>query len=234
MDNHRFRVILQARMSSTRLPGKVLLPVCGVPIVVLAAQRAARDGAETVVATSDDPSDDLVSETLGNHQIRHVRGSLDDVLKRFVIATADLDGNDICVRLTADNVFPDSDFVSRLVDALVTSGHGYVGFSGGVGGLPYGLAGEAVWVRLLREADKATALSYDREHVTPWVIRQYGRGEVAMPRLEHVDLSNLRCTIDTMDDYRRVSSALSGIANPIAAPWEALCRQLARWSSNHA
>ena len=73
----RHRIVLQARTSSTRLPGKVLLPVCGLPLVVLAARRVARDGIETVVATSDDPSDDRLAETLGQYGIRHVRGALD-------------------------------------------------------------------------------------------------------------------------------------------------------------
>jgi spore coat polysaccharide biosynthesis protein SpsF (cytidylyltransferase family)/aryl-alcohol dehydrogenase-like predicted oxidoreductase len=226
----RRRVVLQARTSSTRLPGKVLLPVCGLPIVVLAARRAARDGVEAIVATSEDASDDRLAETLRAHGIRHVRGPLDDVLARFILATADLDDDDICVRFTSDNIFPDGDFVRRLVEAGGGNGDGYAGFTGGSDGLPYGLSGEAVRVGLLRQADRATQEPQDREHVTPWVIRQRGRYSPSIPRVGELDLSNLRCTIDTLDDYRNVSAALAGLADPVDASWQELCRRLARWS----
>ena len=226
----RHRVVLQARTSSTRLPGKVLLPVCGLPLVVLAARRAARDGIETVVATSADPSDDRLAETLGRHGLRHVRGPLDDVLARFVAATADLDDGDICVRLTSDNLFPDGDFVRRLIAAAEGNGSGYAGFAGGSDGLPYGLAGEAMRVGLLRQADRSARDAHDREHVTPWIIRQCGRNAPAIPRVDARDLSGLRCTIDTLDDYRTVAAALAGQADPVAAPWPELCRRLARWA----
>lgn len=228
----RHRIVLQARTSSTRLPGKVLLPVCGLPLVVLAARRAARDGIETVVATSDDPSDDGLAETLSRHGIRHVRGPLDDVLARFIAATAGLDDGDICVRLTSDNVFPDGDFVRLLIEAAEGSGHGYAGLAGGSDGLPYGLAGEAMRVGLLRQADRSARDVQDREHVTPWIIRQCGRNTPVIPRVDALDLSGLRCTIDTLDDYRTVTSALAGLADPVAAPWRELCRRLARWAGH--
>ena len=94
---------------------------------------------------------------LSRHGIRHVRGPLDDVLARFIAATADLDDGDICVRLTSDNVFPDGDFVRRLIAAAEGNGHGYAGITGGSDGLPYGLAGEAMRVGLLRQADRERA-----------------------------------------------------------------------------
>src|SRR5688500_16835549 len=125
----RCRVVLQARMTSSRLPGKVLLPVCGMPIVVLAARRAGRDGIDTVVATSVEHADDPIERTLQEHAIRCLRGPLNDVLARYVQAVADLDDDDICVRLTCDNVFPDSAFVRTLVTSVKGSA-GNVGFVG--------------------------------------------------------------------------------------------------------
>ena len=230
MSAARCRVVLQARTTSTRLPGKVLLMLCGLPVVVLAARRAAQGGGETVVATSSDASDDRLAETLARHDVRCVRGPLDDVLARFVAATADLGDNDICVRLTSDNVFPDGDFVRRLIEAAERSAKGYAGFSGGTDGLPYGLSGEALRVGLLRQADRTTRDPNDREHVTPWIVGQCGRNAPSLPRVDALDLSKLRCTIDTLDDYRTLRAALSGLADPVAAPWSDLCRHLARWS----
>jgi spore coat polysaccharide biosynthesis protein SpsF len=126
-------------------------------------------------------------------------------------------------------VFPDGDFANRLVEAAGRSG--YAGMSGGADGLPYGLSGEAVRVGLLRQADRSTDDAQDREHVTPWVIRQCGRNPPAVPRVDDLDLSHLRCTIDTLDDYRNVATALAGLPDPVAAPWQELCRRLARWSA---
>ena len=225
----RRRIVLQARTSSTRLPGKVLLPVAGLPLAVLAAKRAGHDGSEVVVATSTDPSDDALAETLKRHGIACVRGPLEDVLARFILATADLAGDDICIRFTADNVFPDSSFANRVAGAVEHEGHDWAGFSGGADGLPYGLAGEAFRVDLLRQADRGTTDPQDREHVSPWITRKVGRHLTTMPRDPAHDFSALRCTVDTLEDYRTVSAALAGFSDPIGAPYLALCHRLAEW-----
>jgi spore coat polysaccharide biosynthesis protein SpsF len=216
-------------MTSTRLPGKVLLPVCRLPIVVLAARRAARDGIDAVVATSDDPSDDCLAETLRRYDVRHVRGSLSDVLARYIAATADLDDDDICIRLTCDNVFPDSDFVRQLIAGVEGNAAGYCGMQGGLDGLPFGLAGEAVRVRLLRQAARESQDPYDHEHVTPWVIRRCGRNAPIILPPKDVDLTGRRSTIDTIEDYRHVAAALAGLPDPVGASWHEMCRRLAHW-----
>ena len=102
----RVRVVLQARMSSSRLPGKAMMPIAGIPMVILAALRAGNQGHEVLVATSDATSDDAIADACETRGVRVVRGPLDDVLGRFLIASEDLDDADIVVRLTADNVVP--------------------------------------------------------------------------------------------------------------------------------
>ncbi len=202
-------------------------------MAVLAAKRAGRDGADTLIATSDDPSDGDLAETLATHAIRCMRGPHDDVLTRFVMATADMDADDICVRLTCDNIFPDGEFAAYLADASARSAGGYVGFSGGAEGLPYGLSGEAMSVRLLRRAAGRTIDEHDREHVTPWIIRTSGKIPVTFPRVDGIDLSDLRCTIDTIEDYRAMVDALAPVSDPVEASWQDLCRHLARWHRRH-
>src|SRR5579864_8401602 len=92
--------IIQARMSSIRLPGKALLPVAGYPSAVLAALRAGNLGDEVVVATSNHSSDDSLAAQLSSHNIRVFRGPLDDVLGRYYLAVATLPDDCIVVRLT--------------------------------------------------------------------------------------------------------------------------------------
>ncbi|MGL5851560.1 MAG: cytidylyltransferase domain-containing protein, partial [Phycicoccus sp.] len=89
------RVVVQSRLSSSRLPGKALLTTAGMPLVELVARRAARSGHEVVVATSVEATDERVVATLARAGIATVRGSLDDVLGRFVAATADLADDDL-------------------------------------------------------------------------------------------------------------------------------------------
>ena len=103
----RVRIVLQARTTSTRLPAKVLLPVGGMPLAILCARRLGSSGREVVLATSDTPSDDVLASIAEANAIRVHRGSLDDVLTRFLDCTADLADEDLIVRATADNAVPD-------------------------------------------------------------------------------------------------------------------------------
>ena len=113
----RVRVVIQARLNSSRLPGKMLLPMAGMPLIELVARRASRSGHEVVVATSAEQYDGLIERALAPTGIPVVRGSLDDVLGRFVVATADLDDEDIVVRLTGDNPVADAGLVDELLAA---------------------------------------------------------------------------------------------------------------------
>ncbi|MBW9209517.1 aldo/keto reductase [Mumia sp. zg.B21] len=208
--------VLQARISSTRLPAKVALPVAGLPLVVLAARRAARAGMDVVVATSTDPSDDLLADLLTTHGVRHHRGSLSDTLERFVEAVATYDDHDVLVRLTADNALPDGDLLEEVVDDFLDRELGYLSCNGTPSGLPYGLSAEVVRVGSLRKAhaDPATT-DADREHVTPAIVRRHGFA--SFTRYADSGLGALRATVDQLDDYVRISRLFDGIDDPVAA-----------------
>lgn len=213
------RVILQSRLSSTRLPAKALLSLCGRPVAVLAARRAARGGLDVVIATSTDPEDDAIARAAEAGGVACFRGSLEDPLARFAGASADLDDADVVVRLTADNVVPDGDLISGLVSALLASGDEYVRVADAN---PYGLGGEAFTVGLLRRAHAAATSSYDREHVTPWMRRESGDGSWD-PQVPSA-LRSVRCTIDTLDDFVVAERALAAVADAEGAPWRDLLK----------
>lgn len=202
----RCRIVIQARTSSSRLPAKAFLPVAGLPSVVLCALRAANHGADVVVATSDEPSDDLLVEELGRHGIKVVRGEINDVLGRFLVAVADMHDQDVVLRLTADNVFPDGDFVSALLQHFESVSEDYVATHSPFDGLPYGLSAELFTVAVLRQAARTAVDAFDREHVTPWIRRN---AQCARLDYSHLGLGRrldqLRCTIDTLADYERVA-----------------------------
>lgn len=219
-------IILQARVNSSRLPGKALLPLGGLPSAVLAAKRAARGGAHTLtLATADDSSCDPLAGALDTAGIAVFRGSENDVLGRFAAVTEGLHDDTVVVRLTADNVFPDSDFVEILVSTLRASDVDIVG-TPSAKGLPYGLSGEAFRLRALRQAAVSTSAPYDREHVTPWLYRN--TRSAPFDRLDgEFDLAGLRCTLDTADDYRTLTRVFEGVSDPVAIRWRELVARLA-------
>lgn len=212
----RTRVVIQSRLSSSRLPGKALMTVAGFPLIELVARRAARTGFEVVVATSVEPYDDLIADHLARVGIRVVRGPLDDVLQRFVDATSDLDDSDRVVRLTGDNPVGDADLVQELIDAMAHDGHIYGRVD--IEQVPEGLGVEVFTAEVLRRAGREAVDAYDREHVTPWIRRQAGELLFA-PAANPGDPAAYRCTTDCLHDYDRVARLFSGVADPVSVSW---------------
>lgn len=217
----RVQVVLQSRLSSSRLPGKALLSVAGRPMVVLAAQRAGNAGHPVLVATSDQPEDDVIALACGAAGVAVVRGPLDDPLARFVLAAAELEDSDVVVRLTADNVVPDGDVVAQLVAALESSGQRYARLGGDDPALPYGVAAEAFTAGLLREADAAATSAFEREHVTPWMREREGDLRTTLTGIG--DWAGLRCTVDTFDDFVAVARVFADLDDPVGSDWRAVC-----------
>jgi spore coat polysaccharide biosynthesis protein SpsF (cytidylyltransferase family) len=217
-------ILLQARTSSTRLPAKILLPVAGLPVVVLAAQRAANTGREVQVLTSTKPSDDLLVSILDDYKVSYFRGELANVLQRFVDATSDLDDDAIVVRLTADNLFPDGWFIDRMIEVFQDGQLDYLSSVEPECGLPYGMSVEITRAGLLREALASSSAPEELEHVTPFIHRRYGVQNFL--GLAHLNLSNYRCTIDTLEDYLKVAKIFRLSTDPVLIPSQRLIEQL--------
>ena len=218
-------IILQARVNSVRLPGKALLPVAGIPSAVLAGLRAARSGFPLTAATSVAGANDPLAAAFQAAGLPVFRGSEDDVLGRFVSATGTLPDETILVRLTGDNVVPDSDFISLLVEALKAREVEIMGTQA-ARGLPYGLSAEAFRLSALRRAAASTDAAFDREHVTPWLYRN--ARSAPFDRLDgEMDISCLRCTLDMQDDYRTLTQLFDGVSDPVGIGWRALVQRLA-------
>jgi spore coat polysaccharide biosynthesis protein SpsF len=210
MDRSRTRVlvVVQARMGSTRLPGKVLEDLGGMTVLewVLRGCRAAKLVDEVVVATSTDPRDDAVEEAARALGVAVVRGSEDDVLSRFLLAL-DEHPADAVVRVTADCPFVDP----RLIDALVGAWRGVEGLDYVstvlVRSLPHGLDVELVTAEALRRIGEV-ATGHDRVHVTSGVYTS--PDDYAVMGLCFVPLaSDIRVTLDTADDLRMLRAVVA-------------------------
>jgi spore coat polysaccharide biosynthesis protein SpsF len=189
--------VIQARMGSTRLPGKILEPIDGVPLVswTISSVAAVRDIDELVVATTDTPSDDAFVEWLQRDgRVRVHRGPVHDVLMRVWNGVVPL-GPDIVIRQTADNPFADPTLMAAQLARLQSGDFDYVG----IAGLPYGIGAEVVRIDALRAAvEEATEWS-DREHVLTYIWRQTDRFRIGAldppPSWRHA-----RYTVDTAAD----------------------------------
>jgi spore coat polysaccharide biosynthesis protein SpsF len=196
--------ILQARMSSTRLPGKVLAPLAGAPMLqrqIERVQRARRIG-RLVVATSTDPSDDPIEALCRDLGVACHRGPLDDVLARFQGAVEAFGPTDHVVRLTGDCPLADWE----VIDAVIARHLKAADYTSNtlVLTFPKGQDVEVMKAEHLATAAREASDPYDREHVTPFLYRHPERFRLA--NLErHPPAPNLRWTVDTPQDFAFVN-----------------------------
>ena len=216
--------VLQARTNSSRLPGKVLLPINDIALAVLAAKRAANTGRPVIIATSRERSDGGLVRHLKGHGLSYFRGSLENTLDRVVSALAEYHDDTVVFRLTADNVFPDGTLLDEMEAYFLVQGLDYLCCNGQPSGLPYGMSVEVTRLAHLREAARESVDAYDQEHVTPYVIRKFGRKY--FEKYQYVKMAHYRCTIDCLDDYLAVQQAFTGVLEPVQEPFLELVRRL--------
>ncbi len=208
----RIVAILQARMGSTRLPGKVLLPLAGRPMVLWVVDRARRIAGvdEVRAAIPDLAEDDGLLGVLEADGVPVTRGPSDDVLHRYVMA-ADASDADVIVRITAD-----CPLLSPRVSSEVLRAFGEGAWDYASNTLdrtwPRGLDTEVVRADLLRELDRGSRSPGEREHVTAAVWRHPDDFRLRSVRGPE-DHSDLRWTVDTERDLaliERIYAALAG------------------------
>jgi spore coat polysaccharide biosynthesis protein SpsF len=196
--------VLQARMSSTRLPGKVLLRTCGKPLLAHQIERVRRCRAidTLVVATSDSPDDAPIAALCDQLAVPVFRGDLHDVLDRMVRAARPYAPRWF-VRLTGDCPLADPAVVDQVVRACREDGVDYAS-NALHPTFPDGLDAECMRFAALEEARHEACKPSEREHVTPFIHTQPQR--YALREVRHApDLSGLRWTVDDPADFVFVS-----------------------------
>lgn len=230
----RVVAIIQGRMSSSRLPGKILADIAGQPMLQRVFLRTSRAATvtETIFATTTDPSDDPVAEYCGFSGIPFTRGSLYDVLDRYY-QTAKQAKADVVVRITADCPVMDPALIDAVVKTLLETKDGRLDFVANRLPPPYhrtypiGLDVEACTLDVLEKAWKEAKEPQHREHAMPYfyegvelttIDRQLQTG--ISPRgfnialLHHTtDFGDYRWTVDTPEDLefmRQIYSRFNG------------------------
>lgn len=197
----RVGIITQARMTSTRLPGKVLLPADGRSMLALHLDRLAETGLPVIVATTRNATDDPVIDEAVSHRATTFRGSEDDVLSRFAGASREAE-LDVVVRVTSDCPFIDPNLIVDGVERFLALRDEEVHLSNVLERTyPRGFDFEVFSAQALRAADEFATETADREHVTPYLY-QNRSGKMKMHAVRRAtDASRFRVTLDTEDDY---------------------------------
>lgn len=203
--------ILQARVTSTRLPNKVLAPILGQPMLARQIERLRRATTldKLVVATSDAASDDPLAALCAAIRVPCHRGSLNDVLARFQGACAAFGPADHIVRLTGDCPLADPAVIDAVVRHHLASGADYTA-NAIQPTWPDGLDVEVMRAAVLQRAFDEARLPSEREHVTPYIHKH-----PEWFRIEHVkgdrDLSTLRWTVDEPADLVFVTEVYAAL-----------------------
>jgi spore coat polysaccharide biosynthesis protein SpsF len=194
-------------MTSTRLPGKVMMRVLDRPLLefVIERLRQVRHGLQIVVATTWNAEDDVIARLCAELDVEVARGPEQDVLRRYVQA-AGMYAADPVIRITSDCPLLDPD-VTRLVLERYESGGCDYAANTLTRTFPRGLDTEVVSASALAMADAEAAEPYEREHVTPFIYQHPDRFRLCNVASDQ-DLSAYRLTVDTKEDFALVGAVL--------------------------
>ncbi len=198
-------IIIQARMTSTRLPGKIMLPLCGKPVLQVMLERLKDFHSSIIIATTNDGTEQPIvdlCETLG---IRVFQGDRNNVLERYYQAATfyGATDKDIVVRQTSDCPLIDPDITQHTITYYQLNDFDYVSASTGAG-FPRGMDTEVFSYALLKEAWQNATESYEKEHVTPYLYRTI-RTRLKFGQYKNsADHSRYRLTLDEQSDYQLI------------------------------
>jgi spore coat polysaccharide biosynthesis protein SpsF len=218
--------IVQARMGSSRLPGKVLRRLAGRTVLDRVVRAAGDSGVldDLVVATTTEAADDAIVAECDRIGVASHRGPVDDVLTRF-LGVLDTRTADTVLRFTADCPLLDPRLVARAHDVFVAAEVDYLTTSI-TRTLPRGLDVEVVRARVLKEIDKL-AYQHHRTHVTSYIYSHPEDFDVIGLTVQP-DLSHLRLTLDTEDDWRLIEAIVGHFGDDAVS-----VRELADWLARH-
>lgn len=202
--------ILQARMSSSRLPGKVLKPIVGKPVLELQIERLKRCQRldKLVIATSIEASDDPLAQLCNDLDVECFRGDLDDVLKRFRDAANHYEAQHV-VRLTGDCPLTDPSLIDQIIQHHLSGGFDYTS-NIYPRSYPDGLDAEVLTIATLERLYLQAKQPDDREHVTSYIENHFDQFNIGNLAQEE-DQSLLRWTLDTQQDFDFISFVFNSL-----------------------
>lgn len=209
IDNMKIGAIIQARMSSSRLPNKVLMPlpyggdVCVLQQVIRRVSKSKLIN-QVIVATSNNVEDEKIASIAELEKVPCYKGSLDNVLDRFYNAALNFD-LDIIVRITSDNPCIDSNILDEVIKNHLETDADYTSTSLH-NKFPVGIGCEVINFTALKNSFLNASEKYEKEHVTPFIYKSCPDEFNINGYSTNQDNSNLRVTLDTPQDYALLCS----------------------------
>jgi len=198
-------IIIQARMTSTRLPKKVLLPLCGKTVLEVMLERLKKWKDNIIIATTDDGSEVPIVELCEHINMPYFKGSITNVLSRYY-QTAKKFGakkDDIIIRLTSDCPLIDASVLEKTLDFYKQGHYDYVSNRRNQT-FPIGLDVEVFSFKVLQEAYQKATTAYEKEHVTPYLYVSEKEHYKIGSYKDSSDNSRYRLTLDEEDDYKAI------------------------------
>lgn len=198
-------VIIQARMGSTRLPGKVMLPLCGAPVLSILFRRLAPFRERITLATTDDGTEAPIVDLCRKEGIAVYRGSADDVLSRYYHAAKNVgaQAGDAIVRITSDCPLIDPEIIGRCIETFRAERCDYLS-NVFPRTFPRGMDTEVFTFAALEQAYHEAVQPHEREHVTPFIHTTHRERFLLGSVRDDEDRSRYRLTLDEEDDYRMI------------------------------
>ena len=210
----KVQIIIQARMTSTRLPAKVMLPLCGKTVLQVMLERLDKWRDNIIIATTNDGSEAPIVALCQSLKIAYYQGSTEDVLGRYYHAARQFGANKdtAIVRLTSDCPLIDCDLVSEAIDTYLNNDFDAVSL-GPHSGFPRGLDTAVFSYKLLQTTHEKATSAADREHVTLGMSKFNSYASYVISAKE--DLSFYRLTLDEPDDYTAIKAIFEKVQNQI-------------------
>lgn len=213
----KIHAIIQARMGSSRLPGKVLRKIKGRPMLhyVIRQVLASKTVDDVIIATTREKSDDVIVEYCRQNHIKVFRGAKNDLLDRYFRCAEKFDCDPV-IRITSDCPLIDPGVIDGVFEKFRKNSYDYVGnnlekisgvWNNSTCNYPQGMTVEISSFNALRKAWKMARKPSEREHVFPYI--QFNPGLFRVSKLKmRKNLSHIRCTVDHLEDFRFVQTIL--------------------------
>lgn len=206
--NRKAGIITQARMTSTRLPGKIMLKAAGVPMLKHHINRLKMSGIPLIIATTTNKDDDVIVDFAHAEKLSVHRGDELNVLSRFYECAINHE-LDVVIRVTSDCPLIDGNLIKQAFEQYQHWGNSRIYYSNCLERtFPRGFDFEIFSFELVKEAFENATADFEKEHVTPYINRNKSGKVEIRHLLAEDDFSHLRITLDAPDDYRLIKTLI--------------------------
>jgi len=211
---------------SSRLCAKSLLPLANIPLAVLCAKRLSNTGYPVVAVIPKDKTDDELCAVLKNNGIRVFRGNQKNVLSRYIQVSKNMQDDDLIVRATADNPFPDGNFIKEMVSIFHKLNREYMCTHDRYFHLPFGLAVQIFKSKYLKRLKNKNLSKNDKEHVVLALARDKINTKYVGKNLNYKKYyTNKKLSLDTIEDYITIAKIFSMTKKPVKEKWQKLIKK---------